>query len=390
LLAVERLERRDLLAGDYEGCVVETQPDGQHVITGSCPALESGGGGSGGSSDPSGNGTGNDDWPWGNGSSSDGSNSEYGEDTSWMDDPFTGDCSAPLADGTYPHYCLHDGQIEYTGDYQDHDVDVDGHCAEPLADGTIPHSCFQDGQIVYPGEYQDANEFGSYEWPTDDNWWESGFETEDDGADYSGSFVGIGSDDMGVDGSGFGSTSQDPEWNEQWWNPWYNEEAPTDINDDGQTSPQDALMLVNELNSYGSYELNLPAQSDGEGESAATRYLDANRDRWLSPADVLTVVNRLNSVWSATAGEGESRAVNDGHSIADNNVSLLSETSNRDAATRDAAAEIRQASAVEPTPGPPSPAISADTVAAVWEEIGRNPNTFTELDDSLLSLLAGD
>ncbi|MGE3780807.1 MAG: dockerin type I domain-containing protein [Pirellulaceae bacterium] len=272
----ESLERRDLLNGSWDGCVVETGPDGQHHITGSCEAMGSGGsdsGGSGGSSGSSdggyGSGWGTDSNPW-----------ESGLDPSFFENLQFGSegddygCQ-PLADGTIPHYCYHDGQMVYPDDGSSlfggssvSDPSLEAHCSTPAADGTIPHYCFQGGQIVYPGEYQEANDYPSEEPSSGD----SGREADDA-------------------------------------NPWYNLDTPTDINDDGSTSPQDALILVNDLNSFGSRHLILPTPSDGEGESAAKRFLDANNDDWVSPTDVLAVVNRLNQATLATlGGEGEDQA----------------------------------------------------------------------------------
>lgn len=406
-LAFETLETRDLLNAEWDGCVVETGADGKHFISGSCPALESGGGDNSGSSGNSSGGSDNAGWPLG--TDEFGSESALGSDffdnSPATDNSGSGDCSMPLPDGTYPHYCLHEGQIVYTGDYQDNDVDVDGHCAEPLADGTTPHSCFHDGQIVYPGDYQDSNEY-----PSNDALSEAGrtdpqslqdseYDMDEYGTDFSGQFVGIASEGIGLqDGPGFGSTTPPEESTEDWANPWYNEEMPTDTNGDGQTSPQDALLLINELNSYGSRRLVASSQAtgQGEGESAATRFLDVNKDQWLSPADVLAVINQLNSVSSLiTHGEGEAivpSAVN-AHSVI-TSPTLPSTRSRATDTEYPPSLELNQSSIAEPNDSrdlTPSIRQSIEQIEEIaWEEVGRMTNLPAELDETLISILANE
>jgi hypothetical protein len=70
--------------------------------------------------------------------------------------------------------------------------------------------------------------------------------------------------------------------------PWHNTANPLDINDDGATSPIDALVVINELNSNGSYLLPNPRS----GTDAP--YYDVNRDGQLTPGDPLQIINHLN------------------------------------------------------------------------------------------------
>jgi hypothetical protein len=70
--------------------------------------------------------------------------------------------------------------------------------------------------------------------------------------------------------------------------PWHNTANPLDINDDGATSPIDALVVINELNSNGSYLLPKPRSATG------APYYDVNKDGQLTPGDPLQIINYLN------------------------------------------------------------------------------------------------
>jgi len=88
--------------------------------------------------------------------------------------------------------------------------------------------------------------------------------------------------------------------------PYHNLFTPTDVNNDGFVAPIDALVVINELNSRGSYNLlNRAAASGAEGEQASQpKYYDVNNDGYLTPLDALTVINKLNA-----EGEGETDIV---------------------------------------------------------------------------------
>ena len=79
---------------------------------------------------------------------------------------------------------------------------------------------------------------------------------------------------------------------------------PVDVNNDGEGSPIDALILINFLNNQGSMAL-----AGGEGESSGTRYYyDVNGDMVVSPLDVLGVISYLNGANVQSGGEGEGSA----------------------------------------------------------------------------------
>ena len=70
----------------------------------------------------------------------------------------------------------------------------------------------------------------------------------------------------------------------------------SDINGDGEISPIDALLVVNQLNQQAMKRSSLSAavpQVDEETE-ASDMYFDINSDGMLSPLDALLVINRLN------------------------------------------------------------------------------------------------
>ena len=71
---------------------------------------------------------------------------------------------------------------------------------------------------------------------------------------------------------------------------WQNPLNHLDVDGSGLVTPQDALMVINDLNERGSRLLLLPT-----GEAGPPPYLDADGDGSVSPADVLLVVNALNA-----------------------------------------------------------------------------------------------
>jgi len=77
-----------------------------------------------------------------------------------------------------------------------------------------------------------------------------------------------------------------------------------DVNGDGFVTPLDVLLVINDVNAYGSRSLS----GGASGESPANRvYLDVNADRYVSPIDALMVINHLNA--SRGTGEGEAGSV---------------------------------------------------------------------------------
>jgi Dockerin type I domain len=71
-------------------------------------------------------------------------------------------------------------------------------------------------------------------------------------------------------------------------NPRYNSFAATDVNDDGVTTPLDALTLISRLKKSGT-------------DSGPWVYDDVNNDGVVSPVDVLLVISNLNQSGKATA-----------------------------------------------------------------------------------------
>ena len=88
--------------------------------------------------------------------------------------------------------------------------------------------------------------------------------------------------------------------------PWRNSRRQLDVNDDGQVSPLDALLIINEIVARTSRQLptNL---NDANGMYG---FVDTTGSGSVEPRDALLVINELNRVRSA-GGEGESSAPRD-------------------------------------------------------------------------------
>ncbi|HQH26565.1 MAG TPA: dockerin type I domain-containing protein, partial [Oligoflexia bacterium] len=71
-------------------------------------------------------------------------------------------------------------------------------------------------------------------------------------------------------------------------NPWHNAASPMDVNHDGCVTAQDALCILNSLNSVGPRRLTgTPTASDW--------FFDVNGDRSVTALDTLQIVNKINS-----------------------------------------------------------------------------------------------
>ena len=82
--------------------------------------------------------------------------------------------------------------------------------------------------------------------------------------------------------------------------PWQNHPNNNDVDNDGIVEPQDALIILNELNENGLALLDDPFGGDF--------YLDVNGDGLITPLDALIIVNELNTRTLIPAtGEGESQ-----------------------------------------------------------------------------------
>ncbi|MFO0869760.1 MAG: dockerin type I domain-containing protein [Pirellulales bacterium] len=76
--------------------------------------------------------------------------------------------------------------------------------------------------------------------------------------------------------------------------PWHNASRPWDVDGNGTVEPRDALLVVNDLNTFGARVL-------GSGDLTPP-YLDVNNDGQIGPIDALLIVNELND--ASAAGEG--------------------------------------------------------------------------------------
>jgi hypothetical protein len=76
---------------------------------------------------------------------------------------------------------------------------------------------------------------------------------------------------------------------------FHNSILPTDVNDDGVVTPNDAIIVINSINNGGSYLLS-------ESREVDQPFLDTDRDGYLAPKDALWIINALNA---NTQGEGE-------------------------------------------------------------------------------------
>jgi hypothetical protein len=74
---------------------------------------------------------------------------------------------------------------------------------------------------------------------------------------------------------------------------WYNSSLACDVNDDGQITPLDALIVINKLNADGSHALRQPG--DALPTPGVGKYWDVNNDGSVSPLDALQVIDSINS-----------------------------------------------------------------------------------------------
>lgn len=83
---------------------------------------------------------------------------------------------------------------------------------------------------------------------------------------------------------------------------WRNEDSPEDVNGDGETTPSDALTLINDLNRDGSRRLVRVREFLQQAGASAHRFLDVNGDGVVSASDALWVINKLNQRASQASG----------------------------------------------------------------------------------------
>jgi hypothetical protein len=79
--------------------------------------------------------------------------------------------------------------------------------------------------------------------------------------------------------------------------PWHNVSRPNDVNNDQVVTPLDALLIINDINTYSPRVL----ATSGSGGFVPPPFIDVNNDGLVSPIDALLVINHLNS--SAANGE---------------------------------------------------------------------------------------
>jgi hypothetical protein len=77
---------------------------------------------------------------------------------------------------------------------------------------------------------------------------------------------------------------------------WHNAAIAFDVNDDRQVAPNDALEVINYLNSFG-------ARTVSEAVLLGPPYYDVSGDGFVAPNDALAVINAINA---GLDGEGES------------------------------------------------------------------------------------
>ena len=83
---------------------------------------------------------------------------------------------------------------------------------------------------------------------------------------------------------------------------WQNPVEACDVSGDGNVTPLDVLILINDINMHGSR--SLPTRPSGP----VPPFFDVDGDGSLTPSDVLSVINYINSRVAGSAGEGEARS----------------------------------------------------------------------------------
>jgi hypothetical protein len=80
--------------------------------------------------------------------------------------------------------------------------------------------------------------------------------------------------------------------------PWQNPTSQLDVDDSGLVAPLDVLLVINELNAEGTYELPVPTV-----DSPPTYFYDCNGDGRIAAVDALNIINHLNAEAATAAGE---------------------------------------------------------------------------------------
>ncbi len=124
------------------------------------------------------------------------------------------------------------------------------------------------------------------------------------GGDYFGGAVSISADSIAVgapydDDGGWGSGAAHVLGPSS--HPWQNSVLRFDVNNDGDATAYDVLMLINDINQNQARVLPTAPQG-GPGPHV---FLDVTGDGQVAPDDVLALINHINAVGQAPSGEGE-------------------------------------------------------------------------------------
>jgi ELWxxDGT repeat protein len=95
--------------------------------------------------------------------------------------------------------------------------------------------------------------------------------------------------------------------------PWRNSIEPRDVDNDTHVAANDAVLVINELNAFGSHAF-------GAADSSDPPYLDVDGDDIVAPGDALEIINWINA---GLGGEGESAATNSLSLIEQPEMSLI-------------------------------------------------------------------
>jgi hypothetical protein len=82
--------------------------------------------------------------------------------------------------------------------------------------------------------------------------------------------------------------------------PWQNPRNPLDVDNDGQITPRDPLVIIHHINRNGIHPLD--GSPDPEGEAGGD-FIDVNGDGVVTAQDVLIVIHRLNGNQPTNSGE---------------------------------------------------------------------------------------
>jgi hypothetical protein len=87
---------------------------------------------------------------------------------------------------------------------------------------------------------------------------------------------------------------------------WHNRDNPMDVTNDGLITPQDVLVVFNELNHSAFHDVT--GQMTMPPPDPIPGFYDVNRDRYVTAIDALMAINYLNAL-VAGEGEGESESI---------------------------------------------------------------------------------